>query len=62
MTTHFGPFEYIGDTDARLFGEWLPYSGCELRSAPCLEIYLTDHENTEPKDYVTDIYMPLQTH
>jgi AraC family transcriptional regulator len=61
MATHFGPFEGIGDTYARLFGEWLPRSGRELRSAPCLEIYLTDPENTEPEDYVTDIYMPLQT-
>ena len=61
MTTHFGSFETIGDTYARLFGEWLPRSGYEVRSAPCLEIYLTDPENTEPEDYLTDIYMPLQT-
>lgn len=61
MTTHFGPFETIGDTYARLLGEWLPRSGYEVRSAPCLEIYLTDPENTEPEDYLTDIYMPLQT-
>ena len=61
MTTHFGPFEQIGDTYARLFGDWLPRSGSELRAAPCLEIYLTDPENTEPEDYVTDIFAPLQT-
>ncbi len=61
MATHFGPFEGIGDTYARLFGEWLPRSGRELRSGPCLELYLTDPENTEPEDYITDIYMPLRT-
>ncbi|MEJ2694965.1 MAG: GyrI-like domain-containing protein, partial [Candidatus Thiodiazotropha sp.] len=61
MTTHFGSFKGVGDTYARLFGEWLPRSGYEARSAPCLEIYLNDPENTEPEDYLTDIYMPLQT-
>jgi AraC family transcriptional regulator len=60
MTTHIGPFETIGDTYAQLFGAWLPGSGRELRSAPCLEIYLTDPENTEPQDYITDIYAPLE--
>lgn len=61
VTTHFGAFDRLGDTYARLFGEWLPRSGRELRPAPCLEFYLTDPENTEPEDYLTDIYAPLQT-
>jgi len=60
MTTHFGPFEQLSDTYAQLFGVWLPRSGHEPRSLPCLEFYLTDPENTEPEDYVTDIYIPLQ--
>lgn len=60
MTTHLGPFDKLGETYAKLFGEWLPRSGRECRSAPSLEFYLTDPENTDPEDYVTDIYAPLE--
>ena len=59
MTTHIGPFEKLGVTWAKLMGEWLPRSGRELRQAPCLEIYLTDPENTDPEDLITAIYAPL---
>ncbi|UCG86067.1 MAG: AraC family transcriptional regulator [Gemmatimonadota bacterium] len=59
-TTHFGPFDKLNETYARLMGEWLPRSGRECRSAPCLEFYLTDPENTDPEDYITDIYAPLE--
>lgn len=42
-------------------GQWMPQSGREMRSAPSLEFYLTDPENTDPEDYVTDIYTPLES-
>ncbi len=60
VTTHFGPYERFGETYARFFGQWLPQSGRELRSAPCLEIYLNDPEGTDPDDLITDIYAPLE--
>jgi len=60
VTTHFGPYERFGETYARFFGQWLPQSGRELRSAPCLEIYLNDPEGTDPEDLITDIYAPLE--
>jgi len=60
IATHLGPYENLGESYAKLFGEWLPRSGQELRSAPCLECYLNDPEGTEPADLITDIYAPLQ--
>ena len=58
--THYGPYNRVGETYAKLFGEWLPRSGRELRSTPCLEIYLNDPEGTDPEDLITDIYAPLE--
>lgn len=60
VTTHFGPYQKLGDSYAKLLGQWLPRSGRELRSAPCFEIYLNDPESTEANDLLTDIYAPLR--
>lgn len=59
--THFGPYEKIGESYAKLLGQWLPRSGRRLRATPCLEIYFNTPENTEPEDLVTDILAPLET-
>ena len=61
VTTHFGPYQKLGDTYTRLLGQWLPRSGRELRSTPCFEVYFNDPQSTEPEDLLTDIYAPLQT-
>jgi len=61
MLTHFGPYEKLGESYAKLLGQWLPRSGRRLRATPCLEIYLNSPENTEPEDLVTDIHAPLET-
>jgi AraC family transcriptional regulator len=58
--THCGPYENVGQTIARFCGEWLPDSGRELRSAPCLSIFRNSPEDTSPEDLRTDIYMPLE--
>lgn len=60
VTTHHGPYDALGDTYGQLCGEWLPRSGRVIRSAPCLEVYLNSPESTEPKELLTDIYMPLE--
>ena len=60
VTTHFGPYQNLGDTYTRLLGQWLSRSGRELRSAPCFEVYLNDPQSTEPEDLLTDIYAPLK--
>jgi AraC family transcriptional regulator len=60
VTTHFGPYDRLGDTYARLFGQWLPRSGRQPASTPCFEVYLNSPENTAPQDLITDIYTPLE--
>ena len=60
MTTHFGPYRKLGDTYAKLLGQWLPRSGRELRAAPCFEVYLNDPQSTDPEDLLTDIHAPLE--
>lgn len=61
VTTHFGPYQKLGDTYTKLLGQWLPRSGRGLRSAPCFEVYLNDPQSTEPEDLITDIYAPLES-
>jgi AraC family transcriptional regulator len=58
-TTHIGPYEKLGETYAKLMGEWLPRSGRELKSAPCFEVYLNDPGSTAPEDLLTEIHVPL---
>lgn len=60
VVTHTGPYEQLGQTYARLFGQWLPHSGRELRSQPSYEFYLNDPDSTDPADLLTDIYAPLE--
>ena len=60
VTTHKGPYDKLGETYARLCGEWLPHTGRELRSAAGFEIYRNSPQNTAPDDLLTDIYMPLE--
>lgn len=59
VTTHFGSYQKLGETYARLLGQWLPSSGRELCPTPCFEVYLNDPQSTEPQDLLTDIYAPL---
>jgi AraC family transcriptional regulator len=59
VTTHFGPYQNLGASYAKLLGQWLPRSGRDLGNAPCFEVYLNSPESSEPEDLVTDIYAPL---
>ena len=60
VTTHVGPYNLLGQTYAKLLGQWLPRSERELRSEPSLEFYLNAPESTDPEDLITDIYAPLE--
>ena len=61
VLTHFGPYEKLNESYAKLLGQWLPRSGRRLRLTPCFEIYFNSPENTEPEDLVTDLHAPLET-
>ena len=58
--THFGPYANLNRTYAELLGRWIPSSGYLYLNQPTREIYMNDPENTEPKDLVTDIYLPVE--
>ncbi|MBN2588983.1 MAG: AraC family transcriptional regulator [Sedimentisphaerales bacterium] len=60
VTTHFGPYEKLGETYSKLYGQWLVQSDREYRSEPGMEFYLNAPDNTEPEDLVTDICIPLK--
>jgi AraC family transcriptional regulator len=59
VATHRGPYTALGETYARLCGEWLPASGRELLAAPGVEVYRNTPFNTAPEDLLTDIHLPL---
>lgn len=61
VLTHFGPYHKLGESYARLLGQWLPRSGRNLRMTPCFEVYFNSPESTDPEDLVTDIYAPLES-
>jgi len=59
VAKHRGPYEALSETYARMCGEWLPESGCELSSAPALEFYRNSPMDAAPEELLTDIYLPL---
>ena len=60
MTTHRGPHDRLGQTYAKLCGQWLPENGYEPRSAPSFEIYRNNPETTPPEDLLTDVHVPVE--
>ncbi len=59
VTTHFGSYSRLGETYAKLFGQWMPHNGREPAATPCFEMYLNDPESSEPEELLTDVYVPL---
>jgi AraC family transcriptional regulator len=60
VTTHCGPPRGIGEAYARLFGQWLPRSGREVRSSPSFVIALNNPQEVDSPNRLTDIYLPLE--
>ena len=60
VTTHFGPYQNLGETYAKLLGQWLPRSGRALAATPCFEVSPNDPQGTAPADLLTDIHAPLE--
>jgi AraC family transcriptional regulator len=57
--THRGPYESLGETYKRFFGDWLPKNGREVRDAEMFEEYLNSPMNTKPENLVTSIHVPM---
>lgn len=57
--THHGSYATLGDTWARLLGEWLPSSGWDIAATPGFEIYLNTPGHAKAEDLRTELYLPL---
>lgn len=62
-----GPYEMLGEANAKVYGELLPRSGEKVRMGDgviercqMFESYLNDHETTQPDNLVTDIWIPIE--
>jgi AraC family transcriptional regulator len=60
VTTHHGPYDRLGQTYAKLCGQWLPEHGYEPRSAPSFEIYRNNPDMTPAEDLLTDVHVPVE--
>ncbi|MBM3549383.1 MAG: hypothetical protein FJX54_20795 [Alphaproteobacteria bacterium] len=56
---HQGPYAELPDAYGWLFGTWLPKSGEEPADRPCFEQYLNNPRDLPPKEWLTDIHLPL---
>ena len=57
---HVGPYSELATPYDWLYRRWLPRSGEDLRNLPCLEEYLNDPRQVQPKDLETAVMMPLE--
>lgn len=57
---HTGPYADLGAAYGWLLGVWLPGSGRAAANRPCYEIYINTPMDAEPRDLITDIYVPLK--
>ena len=62
-----GPYENLGEVNAKVYGEMLPKSGEKVRlgegvmeQCQMFERYLNDPEKTESKDLLTEIWIPIE--
>ncbi len=57
---HNGSLDNVGESVCRMYAEWLPESGEELRDYPCFFHYLTLITDVQEHELKTDIYLPLK--
>ena len=62
-----GPYEILGEVNAKVYGELLPKSGEKIKlgngvleHCQMFERYLNDPETTQPEDLVTEIWIPIE--
>jgi AraC family transcriptional regulator len=61
VALHKGPYDRLGETYARLCGEWLPPTRRELRNAAALEFYLNSPQIAAPADLLTRVSVPVES-
>jgi len=57
---HVGSTDLIGATVQRLYGDWLPDSGQQLRDYPIFFHYIKRMPTVREHEQETDVYLPLQ--
>jgi AraC family transcriptional regulator len=57
---HRGPFDRLGETYAWLTVDYMPRERRSMRKAPCIEIYLTPPERTQPGELLTEVLIPVR--
>jgi len=55
-----GPYDLIHPAFERLYGEWLPSSGCVPDDRPALEIYRNNPYSTPANELITDLLIPVR--
>ncbi len=60
VLVHEGAYSGLHDKYRQLYGEWLPASGREAKSAPAIEIYDKHGQDAKPEEYLTRICIPLK--
>jgi len=58
--THNGPYETLWQTWNKIYRDWLPASGEQLRDAYPYEVYLKDKCKVPPEELITEIYIPIK--
>jgi len=60
VVRHTGSHDYMDAKIYKLYGEWLPESGEELRDFPFYFHYLNFFPEVEEHQLLTDIYLPIK--
>jgi len=60
ITAHNGPFEELGKTYTRFFGQLLPETGREPAPRPSYCLCLTDPHRSRPEDMRLDVHVSLE--
>ena len=58
--THRGSYESMNDTYEIIYGHWVLANSFELVNRPILEFYLNSPSEVEPKDLLSEIYIPIE--
>ena len=58
VSTLNGPYSELTSVYVKL-NEWVEKEGYTIAGAP-FEVYITDPAKTQPKDYVTEVYVPVK--